>query len=105
LITTTKVKNGELKEFVDAFPEIFEDNEDADFSLLAIFLLREKIKGTSQIQKISLNLLKEVNLITSLSSTLLTIMLSFYTGTKISSKSWKILTSRKRFFPLKIRVY
>lgn len=46
LITTTKVKNGELKEFVDAFPEIFEDNEDADFSLLAIFLLREKIKGS-----------------------------------------------------------
>jgi len=105
LITTTKVKNGELKDFVDAFPEIFQDNEDADFSLLAIFLLREKIKGTSKIQKFSLNLLQEVNLITNLSSTLLTTMLSFYIGTRISSRNLKILTLRKRFFPLKMFIY
>lgn len=46
LITTTKVKNGELKDFVNEFPEIFHNHEDADFSLLTIFLLREKIKGS-----------------------------------------------------------
>ena len=45
LITPKKIRNSEIKELIDSYPEFFANHEDAEFNILAVFLMHEKIKG------------------------------------------------------------
>ena len=48
-----KIKNGELKEIINKYPDLFdeEENDDAEFSILTLFVLREKMLGEDSFWK------------------------------------------------------
>lgn len=45
LITLTKVANSECGEMIRNYPDMFQDDKNAEYTQLAVFLLQEKIKG------------------------------------------------------------
>ena len=45
LITPKKIRKTEIGKMIDSYPELFLDDPDAEFNVLAVFMMYEKIRG------------------------------------------------------------